>query len=175
MIRFNSFIIFLLFSCYIFSSESIFSDAMNHFIEEIINRDGSSHFEKESDSTYRQILLFEDNNIFLKENIPEVIQGYKIVKLKSVREYLDTCSNQVVTIYTIDKLNYCNTCEAQFYVAFGEYYAIKSNSKIWIDTGYEHQVSYTYNTRKGELNYSYCSSGFYNNLHEMVRRNGWIK
>lgn len=175
MMKVNSLILFLIFPCCVFSSESIFKDAISHFIDDIINSQESSHLAMEDDSIYHHVLLFEDNNIFLDESIPEVIQGYKIIKLNSIKEYLDSCSNQVVTIFTIDKLNYCNICEAQFYVAFGEYYAVKNNSKIWFDSGYEHQVCYTYNKKKRKLNYCYCSSGFCNNLNEVVRRNGWIK
>ena len=172
----------LLIMCqYIFSGENIYDDAISHFIEEIIESQEMSHLEKDTlmhDSIYHHVLLFESNEMFEQKVISNFTRGFKIDKLEpyEVKKYLDTCRNGRMTIFTVEKIDYCERCDAHFFVRIIEFTIIKyREGRYSIDfNGYN--IHYVYNCESGKFNYKYCvcGSGSQFRAAKIARRKGWI-
>lgn len=165
----------------VFPEENIYNDAINHFIEEIIESQEKSHLEKDSlrhDSIYHHVLLFESNEMFQSKAMSDFIRGFKIDKLEpyEVKKYLDTCKNGRMSIFTVEKIDYCERCNARFFVEIKEFILIKyKDGKYSIDfNGYS--IHYVYNCENGKFNYKYCvcGSGSPFRAAKIARRKGWI-
>lgn len=162
---------FILISNCIHSSENIYENALNYFIKKINDGVGMNYTQYTSDS----ILRFEQNDIFLEKNFSEYVQGYKIIKLESVKKYIDTCSNPCLTIFTIDKIDYCETCDAPFLISIKEYNIIKKENKFSFCNWTLYDICYTYNCRKKKFKYK--KMGAYGSIEMSLKeleKKGWI-
>ena len=89
-------IIFLITVQNIFPSGNIYEDALNHFIEHTINDQERGRLNIGKDSIYKHMLIFESNDV-IEENIPNVVSGYEIRKIRYIKDYLDTTLIEPIT------------------------------------------------------------------------------
>ena len=160
------FILVLAFSQFAYSSESIYEDAIKHFI-------------KKSPTSYNNNLVFEYNSIFERGNIPSIIKGCNVTSEKSIKEYLNKCKNGFVTIYTIEKINFCETCIDPFSIKIKEWNIIKEDgNKFTFTQSRICTVSYTYNCKKKRFKYKLIdyNEGDWGPSHDEqeARWKGWI-
>lgn len=139
-----------------FSAEDIYEDAITHLIEDVIEYQESSFSEANRDSIYHFSLFFESNEIFEENDIPSTICGYQIVKMRmdEFKTYLDTCSKRRGVIFSIERMNYCKTCDAKFSVSIVACHMDYRNIKLLL-----HEARYDYNFKKNTMKYRYCVSG----------------
>lgn len=168
-------IIFLITVQNVFPSGNIYEDALNHFIEHTINDQERGRLNIGKDSIYKHMLIFESNDV-IEENIPNVVSGYEIRKIRYIKDYLDTTLIDVVKIFTLDMMDYCNTCDAPFAIVFCEYTAVKRDSAfVWRNRD-THAVSYRYDCKKRNLYFKYCSCSTLDSYYvkQVVKKKGWI-
>ena len=158
-----------------YSSESIYGDAIKHLIKQRIS--GVDYIQTK-DSLYHHKLVFEHNSIFEDENVPSNILGYNIISEKSIKDYINKSGNGLIIVFTIEKIDFCETCTAPFSVAITEWHIIKkdNNKYVFMDS-YFYAVSYLYNCKTKTFQYRYINYagtlGPYYDKQE-ARRKGWI-
>ena len=166
------FLLLLMVSQFAYSSESIYEDAIKRLIIKKTNRSAAC------DSSYHN-LAFEYNLIFEGGDIPSNILGHNIIVLKSIKEYLNKCENGSIKIYTIEKIDFCETCIDPFSVKIKVWNIIKDEgNKFTFTQSHIYAVSYTYNCKRKKFKYKsidYYESDW-NPFHDMqeARWKGWI-
>lgn len=123
--------------------------------------------------------MFEYNSIFERGNIPSIIKGCNVTSEKSIKEYLNKCKNGFVTIYTIEKINFCETCIDPFSIKIKEWNIIKEDgNKFTFTQSRICTVSYTYNCKKKRFKYKLIdyNEGDWGPSHDEqeARWKGWI-
>lgn len=155
----------------VFSAENIYEDAIAHFIEDVIEHQELSFSEGNRDSIYHFSLFFESSEIFETNNIPSTICGYKIVQMRmdDFKTYLDTCSRRRGVIFSIERMNFCKTCDAKFSVLIVACHADYRDVDLLL-----HEVRYDYKCKRNTFKYRYCASGGASHLwkNTYLRRKG---
>lgn len=152
-------------SQFAYSSESIYEDAIKHFIKKKNTRNDNN-------------LVFEYNSIFERGDIPSNIEECNITSVKLIKEYLNKCKNGSVTIYTVEKIDFCETCIAPFSIEIKEWHIRKDDNEIIFLQSHFYAVSYTYNCKRKKFKYK--SIDYYENDwgpshdEQEARWKGWI-
>ena len=140
-----------------YSSESIYGDAIKHLIKQSIS---SSDYIQTKDSLYHYKLVFEHNSIFEDENIPSNILGYNIISEKSIKEYINKSKKGLIIVFTIEKIDFCETCTVPFYIRINEWHIIKKDNNEFAVSYYSAwSVCYLYNCKTRTFKYRYIDGG----------------
>ncbi|MBO4529420.1 MAG: hypothetical protein J5767_02145 [Paludibacteraceae bacterium] len=165
-------------SQFAYSSESIYGDAIKHLIQKSVTEYDYLQIKDGHDSLYHHKLVFEHNSIFEDENIPSNILEYNIISENSIKEYINKSKKGLIIVFTIEKIDFCETCTVPFYIRINEWHIIKKdNNELAVSYYSAWSVCYLYNCKTRTFKYRYIDGGgSYGSYYaeQEARRKGWI-